>query len=503
MRISDVVNQLKAVIPRYTDDFSTVLSVTSLTRAGSTVTATTSSPHGLGNYKGVFANYTALITAYPTSNINDFGYVTATNTQWLWVGNNVNNWVDTTANNLAVKVLIDGAETPILLSSLTRINNYALAICATQHNLTLASTEVEITGATPSGYNGTFDLVWMPPAYAIESITIDTDTNIATVTTVEPHGFVVDPNFIVQILGTLQAAYNAKTTIASIPSSTTFTIANVYGANEDATQSPATLWQVQQVLNSYTFIYDVIDDTLTTPATGTIYQIYEYQTGYNGYKTVLSAPTTTTFTYSIDSQPLSPAQGIIYAKIAGNITGSISLERAVNFYITNYDPNSSKKWLVVTLGDRVFNKSNFNTTDAVTYNAEGDIIREQYTQDITVYIFLPCGSVSDELLYISTADTANDYFPAICHALLGFAPPSGLTEAIFSRMSPTSTGFVAFTGGYYIYQVTFQATNYINQDDAIAPADLSAFRIFDFEVLSNTDDETDVMDITGDVDQAL
>lgn len=47
MRITDVINQLRGVIPKYTDYFSTVLSVSTITASGGTATIVTSSPHGL------------------------------------------------------------------------------------------------------------------------------------------------------------------------------------------------------------------------------------------------------------------------------------------------------------------------------------------------------------------------------------------------------------------------------------------------------------------------
>lgn len=500
MKLTDIVNQLKAVLPKYTTDFSNVLSISSLARSGSVVTATTSSPHGLDNYKGVFATYDDLVAAYPTATTNDYAFVTATNTQWIYGGAATKAWSNTNANILSTKVLITGAKTPILISSLTQVNGYASAICATKHNLTKASTTVEISGADQILYNGNHNLVWTPQVFQIESITIDVNTNIATVTTVEDNGFVANANFEIEITGTAQAAYNRKTAIASIIDSKTFTIADVYGANEDGANAFGKLWQVRQILNAYTFIFEV-DGAAISPATGTIYQVYEYQEGYNGYKTILSAPTPTTFTYAIDSAPLSPAQGSINAITTPNITGSVSLERAADFYTTAYNSDNSKKWMAVVLGDRIFSKSNFNSTDAQTYNANGDIIREMYYQDIIVYIFLPCGSVTDELMVIETVDLANDYFADVCHCLLGFAPPSGLTEAQFSRMSPTSSGMVSFNNAFYIYQITFQATNYINEGDAVAPADLSAFRTFHFDVLSNTDNQTNVMEIAGEVDQ--
>jgi hypothetical protein len=52
MKGADIVNRLKEVLPSYTDDFSDIVSISSLSRSGTTITAVTSSAHGLvtGNY---------------------------------------------------------------------------------------------------------------------------------------------------------------------------------------------------------------------------------------------------------------------------------------------------------------------------------------------------------------------------------------------------------------------------------------------------------------------
>lgn len=47
MKIADVINQLRAVLPKYTDLFSAVLSISSISAAGGTATITTPSAHGL------------------------------------------------------------------------------------------------------------------------------------------------------------------------------------------------------------------------------------------------------------------------------------------------------------------------------------------------------------------------------------------------------------------------------------------------------------------------
>lgn len=117
MRAVYVVNRLKQELPKFTDDFSTILSVSSLTRSSTTITCTTSAAHGLttGNY-----------------------------------------------------VTIRGAKEPIALSAITFLNGIATATSLTDHKLSdpsLFSEEnlplyVEISNAT--GYNGTWELVSVP-----------------------------------------------------------------------------------------------------------------------------------------------------------------------------------------------------------------------------------------------------------------------------------------------------------------------------------------------------
>lgn len=117
MKAVQVVNRLKEILPKYTDDFSTILSVSSLTRSGSTITCTTTTAHGLstGNY-----------------------------------------------------ATIRGAKEPIALSTITFSNGIATATAASDHKLSDPSLYspanlplyVEIAGAT--GFNGTWELVSVP-----------------------------------------------------------------------------------------------------------------------------------------------------------------------------------------------------------------------------------------------------------------------------------------------------------------------------------------------------
>lgn len=111
MKAADVVRQLRAVLPKVTDLFSEVISIASLTRSGTTVTATTSTDHGL-----------------------------------------------TTGNS----IVITGALTPTDISSLTFLDGIATAETATSHDLTIGwesakpsdNAQITVIGANEAAYNG-------------------------------------------------------------------------------------------------------------------------------------------------------------------------------------------------------------------------------------------------------------------------------------------------------------------------------------------------------------
>ena len=452
MKTEELVNQLKAILPRYTGDFTTNLSVSSLTQTAGVATAITATAHGLA---------------------------------------------------IGEKVLIVGAKVPLTITSLTRNGNYALAITSGKHPLIRGNTTVEISGANETAYNGVKTLYTdknhflSAPVIDIESITISGTT--ATVTTRTAHGYVDNANVQVQIYGASNENYNKLTTLDSVPSDTTFTY-TVYGATENAVASPSKTLQCKQLINAYTFIFEV-SGSPTTPATGTITQLTTYKDGYNGYKTIASVPTSTTFTFTCDSVLGTPAQGTILARFDSCITGAVDYERAAAMFQSDVESGQSNKWAVVVLGNETTSKNQRNSGDGISNNLNGELIRENFYQNITVYIFIPCGSTRDELLYSLTKDAAYSYKPYIFRALLGFKPSSNLEQTRYSSLISVSNGTFLFNGSYYVHEYTFQANGWFNQGDAIEPDDVYAFRTFDFDVLDNEGFETSVMQIDGDVDE--
>jgi hypothetical protein len=119
MKSADIIKQLQTVLPTVTDLFSDSISITSLTRSGTTITAITATAHGRS-----------------TGDV----------------------------------VIVSGAKSPTAISSLTFLNGIATAITSTRHDLTeefqdgVASDNplVTVSGATEVEYNGANPLLTVP-----------------------------------------------------------------------------------------------------------------------------------------------------------------------------------------------------------------------------------------------------------------------------------------------------------------------------------------------------
>ena len=119
MKATDIIKQLQAVLPTVTPLFSETVSITSLTRSGTIVTAVASAAHGLATGAGV---------------------------------------------------TITGAQSPINITSLTFLDGIATAITASAHDLTEEwengvpsdNPDVTVSGATETEYNGANPLLTVP-----------------------------------------------------------------------------------------------------------------------------------------------------------------------------------------------------------------------------------------------------------------------------------------------------------------------------------------------------
>lgn len=130
MRASDIVQHLARFLPLHVDDFTTNVSISSLTRSGTVATAVTLAPHGL------VANASVCIT---------------------------------------------GAKTPIAVSSLTRSGIVGAMVTLSDHDMTEnAGFMVEISGAAEPEFNGVFQLHSVDNRRTIRFVMADAGPTVAT-----------------------------------------------------------------------------------------------------------------------------------------------------------------------------------------------------------------------------------------------------------------------------------------------------------------------------------
>ena len=182
MRASDVVLQLASNLPKYTDLFTDNFSVTSITGtptgADLTVTVETSIAHGLVAGQGVF---------------------------------------------------IDGAQTPLTLSSFTRTATAGLITTASDHDFTIGSqggalsgegaTNAITSGANEAEFNGSFPITAVPNRREIQVSMADSGAVVAT------------GSPIIENAASELQSFNGIQEILTVPTTTTFTYLIVGGAS--------------------------------------------------------------------------------------------------------------------------------------------------------------------------------------------------------------------------------------------------------------------------------
>ena len=160
MKAADIVLQLAAKVPQFTDLFTTNSTIVSMVRTTTTMLVTTSAAHGFTVGQGVS---------------------------------------------------ITGSQVPITIDSLTRIGTLGILQTDFDHDVTLgAPGAVEISGATEPEFNGAFTVVSVPNRREIKFTMVDTGPTVATGSPILENG-----------ASALQQ-FNGLFSVDAVPTSTSF-----------------------------------------------------------------------------------------------------------------------------------------------------------------------------------------------------------------------------------------------------------------------------------------
>jgi hypothetical protein len=407
MKPSDIINQLRAVLPKYTNKFSgEEFSIISLTSTGTTATANATN-HGLTT--------------------NDY-------------------------------VSIKGAKIPIVVESLTRYQDIAICILAEPLN----PEKFEITGANESEYNGLKSKILDLPCILINIVSLTKSGDIVTATTKYNHGLVVNSNLKVNIFGAQQTVYNKEDVlISSVPAPNQFTY-----ISKGETVSPATSIKGIYCIPSFSnnIVYFEVQEEPTTPATGTIYCLEIKRDGYNGFKkvTVLDSDN---FTYELEYPLNSPAQGTITADYSIRIDGAVSLDRAVEMYSEhNYD----EFWLFLVMNDIFVSKERKEPSD-LTYVADKSTeYLQRLAYNFDLFVFIP---TSQSLGAIDLLDEIPDLRKALFKSLLRTFFNSEFSEGTNDGVVFIGDSIADYNKAIYIHRFSFMASGIITKDDTVEDGD--------------------------------
>lgn len=335
MQALEIVDRLKDVVGKYTDSFSQIITATSLTRSGTTATCITTTDHGLAT--------------------NDY-------------------------------VTIRGATNPVIITSLTRVDNVVTAVASEATQLidpskyTAAlrdSLTVTLSGTDPIEYSGTFKLL---------SVSDD----------------------------------------------------------------------------RLTFTFE-ITTTPTTPATTAGYLLQDDYDGYNGSKQI-TVIDNTSFTFTVNENLNSPAQGTI--EIASNIriAWAATAERADQYYSKMSDESGYSTFMFVILGSKAVYRDGTIASDISTSIERNQDYFFAAAQDFSIYLYLP---TADETLAGIQSDKAREYEAFILKSIANYSFSSVLTDVTYQPVNYVGNESDIYNTAYYVHRFDFTAKGYIQVADTI------------------------------------
>ncbi len=327
-------------------------------------------------------------------------------------------------------------------------------------------------------------------------------SNVVTGTTTTAHGFAVGDKIHINnaVMPNALAITRAGTTATAISSNKhnlTFgidTTVTISGADQAEYNGTHVLLSVDS-RNQFTF---VVADSAVTPATGSpvleeaigARTLQGTQVGFNGYFTIQTIPTTTSFAYASTMPDLTAVGTPVLIGPSTRVTRAATLEEIFN----NYTKQASEGgragvrdlWAFVVLGNVSISKSRSINADNIDTVALGDDPRQRQIKPFSVYVVIP---TSKDISGAIARDISEDLSPVLYRSLVGVKPPSGLTESQWSKIVATGHSQASWNGAYYIHEFTFETVADITLEDTALSNDSVAFECFtlDFYVTDNRD----------------
>jgi hypothetical protein len=421
MKTEKIVHHLKAVLPKYTDDFSDSINITNVTTNGNNITYTLSANHHIQN------NDTFLVC-------------------------DIKNYYN--------------------IISLKKYNNIAIALTDSAHNIIKTQSKVEIAGASDVKHNGIKDLYSLSSlTFKVSSFIVNNNDTI-TITTTENNPFIVNQNYKINV-------NNNFVSVKSIVNSTTFTIDNFFGIASDTK-----LTEVILPASNHLFFY-IIDQTANENPTGSIKLLEKRNYGYNGYKLVASHThnTITCVASNLYGQPYiaNNLAGVLKKNI--RIIGVSDYERAKEIFLGGIDAtNQAKSWLFVYTLARMAGKDPNGKTDINVENFLGTNLSVKLIQGLELCAMINLGESASSIGLAYEKDKVSDYLVAICKSIAGYIPDSPFGNVGYHKLTPIVDQIKESEKSFYSHVFLFETAIDFTNDLEIAEYDTTALTNIAFDL---------------------
>lgn len=418
----EIVHQLRAVLPKYSNDFSDNITITNIEVSGTNVTFTTSSNHNL-----------QVGDTFLTTDIENY----------------------------------------ISITSLKKYNSIAIAFCEDYHNISFRkSQQIKIAGASDNKYNGNKIISLDTLSFSVSSVVLNPD-NTATITTTNPNPFIANPKYLIEVNG-------ASIPIKSITNSTTFVIDNFIGISDDSDITEIKL------STSCNLLFYYIDNTAVDNPTGSPVLLEKRNFGYNGYKLVTSKTdnTITCVITDLIGLPYLLNNPAGYVKANIRIVGTTDYERARELFLNTIDAtNQAKSWLFVYTLPRITGKDPDGKSDVNVDNYIKSGVFAKLIQSIELCVMINIGDRAETLTLANEKDKVAKYINPICKSIAGFTPTSPFeNNVIYQKLTIAGDQQKQSEKGFYSHQFNFETFIAFTQSQEMKEYDLVALKKIDFDL---------------------
>lgn len=305
-----------------------------------------------------------------------------------------------------------------------------------------------------------------------EITSLVTSGTTATATTSSPHGLSVGQGFIISgaidltLLDTLSVTNNVATATCSVDhglsmgmDNKTFSVpakVEIDGATPAAFNGEHTL---KTVSNRQTFQFNL---TLADQvATGTITSKKYDSTRFWDSKVVATVPSTTEFTFTIDSGFDGSILGTKRVHYNPRISSAATIQRAIDSYTKQAE---GQFWMFVVPAASTSSKDRNILNDAAIANTPGDEYRIRLIDDVIILIFCPA---QNQISGVDIADTLEDQKIAMFKSLLGYLPPAQYDAGPTTQFAFISSQIILYNKSYIVGQYIYELLQDVTFNDIL------------------------------------